>query len=96
MHPEPTVTGRKLGLKSTVWSRGRTFNQDRMKKQELKNMMRGLGTSGTSLSAPTSKSQGCQKDKRKSKKLKTYLKNIMKENFPDLVKEIDFQEVQEA
>ena len=31
-----------------------------------------------------------------SKKLKTYLKKIMKENFPSLAKEIDFQEVQEA
>ena len=28
--------------------------------------------------------------------MKSYLKKIMKENFPNLVKEIDFQEVQEA
>ena len=28
--------------------------------------------------------------------MKTYLKNTMKENFPNLSKEIDFQEVQEA
>ena len=67
-----------------------------MKKQEFKKMRRGLGTSGTTLSVPTSESYGCQKEKRKSKKLKTYLKKIMKENFPNLVKEIDFQEVQEA
>ena len=39
--------------------------------------------------------QGCQKEKRKSKKLKTYLKKKMKENFPNLVKEIDIK-VQEA
>ena len=39
---------------------------------------------------------GCQKVKRKSKKWKTYLKKKMKENFPILAKEIDFQEVQEA
>ena len=37
-----------------------------------------------------------QKEKRKSKKLKTYHENIMKENSPNLAKEIDFQEVQEA
>ena len=53
-------------------------------------MRRGLGTSRTTLNIPTSKSQGCQKEKRKSKKLKTYLK-IMKENFPNLVKKIDMQ-----
>ena len=33
-----------------------TFNQNRMKKQEFKNMRRGLGTSRTSLNVPTSES----------------------------------------
>ena len=38
MHREPTVMGRKLGLKSMVWSRRKkeTFDQNRMKKQEFK------------------------------------------------------------
>ena len=35
-------------------------------------------------------------EKRKSKKLKTHFEQIMKENFPNLAKEIDFQEAQEA
>ena len=52
----PTVTGRKPGLKSMVWSRRKkeTFNHNRMKKQEFKKMRRGLGTSGTTLNIPTS------------------------------------------
>ena len=66
-----------------------------MKKQEFRKM-RSLGTSGITLNVPTSKSYGCQKEKRKSKKLKTYLKNIIKESFHNMAKEIDFQEVQEA
>ena len=33
-----------------------TFNQNRMKKQEFKIMRTGLGTSGTTLNVPTSKS----------------------------------------
>ena len=66
-----------------------------MKKQEFRKM-RSLGTSGITLNVPTSKSYGCQKEKRKSKKLKTYLKNIMKESFHNMAKEIDFQEVQEV
>ena len=37
-------------------------------------MRRGLGTSKTTLNVPISDSQGCQKEKRKNKKLKTYLK----------------------
>ena len=59
-------------------------------------MRRGLGTSRTTLNIPTSESEGCQKEKRKNKKLQNYLKNIMKENFPNLAQEIDFQDVQEA
>ena len=76
IYREPTVMGRKLGLRSMVWTRRKkkTFNQNRMKKQEFKKMRRGLGTSRITLNIPTSKSQGWQKEKRKSKKLKTYLK----------------------
>ena len=57
MYRGPIVMGRKLGLKSTVWTRRKkeTFNQKRMKKQEFK-MRRGLGTSRTTLNIPTSES----------------------------------------
>ena len=39
MYREPIVVGRKLGLKSIVWTRRKkeTYNQKRMKKQEFKN-----------------------------------------------------------
>ena len=76
IYREPTVKGRKLGLKSTVQSRRKkeTFNQNRMKKQDFKKLRRGLGTSRTTLNVPTSESYGCQKEKRKNKKLNTYLK----------------------
>ena len=40
----------------------------------IQKKMRSSGTSGTTLNVPTSKLYGCQKEKRKSKKLKTYLK----------------------
>ena len=46
-----------------------------MKKKEFRKMRRGLGTSRTTFNIPTSESQGCQKEKRKSKKLKYYLNN---------------------
>ena len=42
----------------------------------------------------TSKLEGCQKEK-KSKKIKILLEK-MKKNLPNLAREIDFQEVQEA
>ena len=50
MYREPIVMGRKLGLKSTVWTRREreTSSKKRMKKQEFGKMRRGLGTSRTS------------------------------------------------
>ena len=49
-------------------------DQKEERKKEFKKIRRGFRTSRTSLNIPTSESQGCQKEKRKSKKLKTYLK----------------------
>ena len=56
MYREPTVMGRKLELKSMVWTRRKkeTSNHKRMKKQEFKKMRRVLGTSRTSLNVPIS------------------------------------------
>ena len=50
MYREPKVMGRKLGLKSMVWTRRKkeTSDQKRMKKQEFRKMRRGLGNSRTS------------------------------------------------
>ena len=48
--------------------------------------------SGTTSRVPTFVSQGCQKEKRKSKKLDIYLKKTMKENFSNLAKEVDMQD----
>ena len=56
MYREPIVMGRKLGLKSTVWTRRNkeTSNQKRMKKQEFRKMRRSVATSRTSLNIPIS------------------------------------------
>ena len=70
------MKGRKPEHKSAIWSSRKkyTFNQKKMKKQEFKKLKRGIGTSKTTLNIPTSKPLGCQKEKTKNKKLKTYLK----------------------
>ena len=56
MYREPTVTERQPGLKSMVWIRRKkeTFNQNRMKKQEIIKMRRGLGNSRKTLNILTS------------------------------------------
>ena len=62
-----------------------------MKKQEFKTMRRGLGTSRTSLGII-----GVPEGEEEEQKIENLFENIMKEKFPNLAKEIDFQEVQEA
>ena len=72
MYREPTVKGRKPELKSKVWSRRKkeTFNQDRIKKQEFKKMFRNFQDI---FKRSNIRIIGNQKEKRKNKKLKTYL-----------------------
>ena len=67
-----------------------------MKKQEFKIMMRGLGTSGITLNVPTSGIIGMTEKEEEESEIENLFEKIMKENFPYLAKEIDFQEVQEA
>ena len=50
-----------------------TIQPEQNEETRIQKMRRGLGTSRTTLNMPTSESQGCQKEKRKSKELKTYL-----------------------
>ena len=57
--------------------------------------MRGLGTSGTTLNIPISES-GMPEGEEEEQEIENLLEKLMKENFPNLTKEIDFQEVQEA
>ena len=61
-----------------------------MKKQEFKKMSRDLGTSGTTLTTPTSKSQGVPEGEEEEQEIENLFEKIMKENFPNMVKEIDF------
>ena len=67
-----------------------------MKKQNFKKMRRGLGTSGTTLNIPISESYGVPEGEEEEQEMGNSFEQRMKENFPNLAKEIDFQEVQEA
>ena len=94
---------RKLGLKSMIWNRRKkeTFNQKRMKKQEFRKMRKGLGTSLNIFKWDIFKCSNIQiirvpEGEKEGQKIENLLEQIMKENFPNLAKEIDFREVQEA
>ena len=62
-----------------------------MKKQGFKNMRRGLGTSRTTLNRIIG-----VPEEEEEQEIGNLFEQIMKENFPNVAKEIDFQEVQEA
>ena len=76
MSRESTVTRRKSGLKSTVWSRRKkkTFNQNRMKKQEyLKNEER-LRKCWDNYKCSNIQMIGVPEGEEEEQKMKTYLK----------------------
>ena len=58
-------------------------------------MRRGLGTSGT-LQKFQHPNRRPARRRRGRARMENLFENIMKENFPNLAKEIDFQEVQET
>ena len=64
-----------------------------MKKQEFKTVRRGLGTSRTTLNIANHRGARGEEEEQEIENL---LEKIMKENFPNLAKKIEFQEVQEA
>ena len=75
MHGEPIVMGRKLELKSAVWTRREkeTSNQKRMKKQKFNKSEERLRNLQDILKRSNSRIIGLPEGEEKNKKLKTYL-----------------------
>ena len=69
-----------------------------MKKQEFKNMKRALGTSRTSLNIWIQDIWiiGVPEGEEQDQEVENLFEQIMKENIPNVAKEIDLREVQEA
>ena len=98
MYREPTVKGKKLGLRSMAWTRMKkeTFNQNRMKKEEFKKYEERLRNLWDNFKCSNIQIIGVPEGEEEGQETETIFEKIMKENFPNLAKEIDFQEVQEA
>ena len=97
MYRELTVTGRKPGLKSMVWTRRKkeTFNQKRVKKQEFIKMRKSLWSLQDNFKHSNIQMIRVPEGEVEEQEIENLFENIVK-NFPHLAKEIDFQEVQEA
>ena len=81
--------GRKLELKSTVWTRRKkeTSNQERMKKQEFKKIRRGLHLQ-ENFKCSNLQIIGVSEGEEEEQELENLFENRMKEKFPNLAKEI--------
>ena len=92
------MKGRNPGLKSTVWTRRKknTFNQNRMKNQEFKKNEERLRSLQDIFKHSNIRIIRVPEGEGEGQEIENLFENIMKENFPNLAKEIDFQEVQEA
>ena len=95
VYKEPIVMGRKLELKSMVWTRRKkeTSNQKRMKKQEFKKNEKKLRNLQDIFKRSNIRIIGVPDGEEEEQQLENLFEQIMKENFPNLAKEIDFQEV---
>ena len=80
-----------------VWTRRKkeTFNQKRMKKQEVKKMERFRNLQGI-FKRSNIQIIGVPEGEEEEQEIENLFEQIMKENFPNLAKEIHFQEAQEA
>ena len=84
MYREPTVKGRKLGLKSTIWNRKKkeTFNWEYNKEpriQENEEMLRNLQEN---FKHSNIQIIGVPKGEEEEQEIENLFENIMKENFP--------------
>ena len=66
-----------------------------MKKQEFKNMRRGLGTLQDNFKRSNIWIIGVPEGEEKEQEIELLFEKIVK-NFPSLAKELDFQEIQDA
>ena len=90
--------GRKLELKSTVWTRRNKETSTQKKNEEtriLKNEER-LRNLQDILKHSNIRIIGVPEGEEEEQEIENLFEQIMKENFPTLAKEIDFQEVKEA
>ena len=67
-----------------------------MKKQEFKKNEEGLRNLWDNINCPNIRIKGVPEGKEEEQEIENLFEQMMKENFPNLAKEVDFQEVQEA
>ena len=97
MYMEPIVMGRKLELKSTLWTRRKkNIEPEKNEATRIRKNEERLRNLQDILKCYNIEIIGVPEGEEEEQKIENLFEQIMKENFPNLEKEIDFQEVQEA
>ena len=93
MYREPTVMGRKLGLRSMIWTRRKKINiqseQNKETRIQKKNEKR-LRNRWDNFKCSNIQIIGMPEGEEEEQEIENLLEKIMKENFPHLAKETDF------
>ena len=95
MYRELIVMRMKLELKSTVWTR-RNIQPEQNEETRIRKNEERLRNLQDTLKCSNIRIIGVPEGEEEEQKIENLFEQIMKENFPNLAKEIDFQEVQEA
>ena len=91
------MKGKKPGLKSTIWNRGKkqTFNWNIKKNEEFSKNEERLRKLQDNFKCSNIQIIAVPEGEEEEQEIENLFEQIMK-NFPNLAKEIDFQEAQEA
>ena len=89
-------TGTQISSLDQKGKQRKTFNQNKMKKQEFKKNEERPRKLRDNFKYSNIQIIGVPEGEEEEQEIENSLEKIMKKNFPNLVKEIDFQEVQEA
>ena len=90
------MTGRKPGLKATIWNKRKNKYPSRSKEARIWKSEETLTNLWDNLKHYNIQIIRVPEGEEQQQEIENLFQQIMKENFPYLVKEIDFQEVQEA
>ena len=94
MYREPTVT--RTQINGVDQRTKETFDQNRMKKQEFKKNGERLRNLWDNFKRSNMGIIGVPEGEEQEQEVENLFEEIMKENFPNVAKEIDFQDFQEA
>ena len=99
MYREAIMMGRKLGLESTVWTKRKeegNIQPEQNEETRIQKSEERLRNFQDIFKHFNIRNIGVLEGEEEEQEIENLFEQIMKENFPSLAKEIDFQEVQEA